>query len=72
MPSAISVRHRLWRDGCPCDIADSEIDAIIARGSDDGDGKYAAALILRKMLDAGISRWHPDPLAAFEAASKPR
>jgi hypothetical protein len=22
------------------------------------------------MLEAGISRWHPDPLAAFEAAEK--
>ena len=33
-------------------------------------GEAAAAKILRKMLKAGVSRWHPDPLAALEAAGK--
>jgi hypothetical protein len=33
-------------------------------------GEEAAARILRKMLKAGVSRWHPDPLAALEAAGK--
>ena len=33
-----------------------------------GEGDDAAAVLLRRMLKAGISRWHPDPMAALEAA----
>jgi hypothetical protein len=29
-------------------------------------GEAEAAALLRRMLQAGISRWHPDPLAALE------
>jgi len=30
------------------------------------DGRYDAGRLLRQMYDLGISRWHPDPLAAIE------
>jgi hypothetical protein len=33
-------------------------------------GYEQAIKILREMLDLGISRWHPDPLAAIEEAKK--
>ena len=35
-------------------------------------GRRAAAELLRKMLSLRISRWHPDPLAAIEAAEAAR
>jgi hypothetical protein len=31
-------------------------------------GEETAARVLHRMLDAGISQWHPDPLAALAAA----
>jgi hypothetical protein len=31
-------------------------------------GRRAAAELLQRMLALGIGRWHPDPLAAIEAA----
>jgi hypothetical protein len=33
-------------------------------------GWRAAALLLQRMLDAGVSRWHPDPLAAIAEAER--
>ena len=34
----------------------------------DHDGHEPADILLRKMLDAGVSRYHPDPLWALKAA----
>ena len=34
----------------------------------DRDGHEPADVLLRKMLDAGVSRYHPDPLRALGAA----
>ena len=34
------------------------------------DGRHEAARLLREMFDLGISRWHPDPLAAIAAAKQ--
>ena len=34
------------------------------------NGNHEAAHLLRQMLDLGISRWHPDPLAAIKAAKR--
>ena len=48
----------------PCDITDIE-------GSleDNGLGGYrAAALLLQRMQRCGVSKWHPDHIAACEAA----
>jgi hypothetical protein len=37
---------------------------------DDPDGDHEAARLLKQMLDLGISRYHPDPVAAIEDAQK--
>jgi hypothetical protein len=36
------------------------------RDPDHPDRSREAARLLRRMYDLGISRWHPDPLAAIE------
>lgn len=36
------------------------------------DGRHAAAKLLRQMRELGIAEWHPDPLAAIEAAKRER
>jgi hypothetical protein len=36
------------------------------------DGRVEAAMLLRDMLAHGVSRWHPDPLAALKAAKRKR
>ena len=52
--------------------------ALLGRGRRPGQrsrsisGHRAAAELLRRMLALGISRWHPDPLAAIEAAEAGR
>lgn len=35
------------------------------------DGHANAAVLLRKLLDAGLSRWEPDPVAALAAIEAP-
>jgi hypothetical protein len=51
----------------PCWISPVEIDDLIAGNDPD---KRAAATLLRRMLSAGISQFHPDPLAALREAEK--
>ena len=46
----------------PCNIA-SALDE-----SDPQRSYRAAALLLQRMLAAGVSRWHPNPLAALAEA----
>jgi hypothetical protein len=48
----------------PCWV---EVDDPPPQGTDYG-GHREAQRLLREMLDLGISQWHPDPLAAIEAA----
>ena len=53
----------------PCEVEPGWIDAIL----DDGDtihnaAFYGAAVLLRRMLEAGVSRWHPDPIGALREA----
>jgi len=36
------------------------------------DGRYEAAALLKRMLAAGVSRYHPDPMAAIEEAERER
>jgi hypothetical protein len=62
-----ALRLSPWQPA-PCQV---EIDY------DDGNGgpimgRRAAAELLRKMLSLGISRWHPDPLTAIDAAEAER
>jgi hypothetical protein len=53
----------------PCLIDPDDIDRLIAAG-DDVHGKSVAAKLLRRMLDLGVSQFHPDPMGAIEAATK--
>src|SRR5262245_12242055 len=48
----------------PCWIDDVVGD--INAGNDGIGGQYAAAKLLRRMLDLGISRFEPDPLARLK------
>jgi hypothetical protein len=66
-----SLHLKPWQP-TPSWIAVSEIDAIISKGDDGTGGKYAAAKLLKRMLAANISQWHPAPEQALrEAARKP-
>jgi len=61
----------------PCEIDEADIEAIVKAGPKpavDGSGidisNYPSALMLKRMLAYGVSRYHPNPLAAIEAATK--
>jgi hypothetical protein len=54
-----NLRLKLWQTP-PCFVADENEPRV---------GEEEAAKLLHRMLKAGISRWHPDPLAALEAAA---
>ena len=43
-----------------------DIDAAL-NAPDDAKRIRSAALLLRRMQQCGVSRWHPDPVAACEA-----
>jgi hypothetical protein len=58
-----NLRLRPWQPP-PC-----QADPHAINGADDGVmGRRAASLLLARMLKLGVSRWHPDPLAAIEQA----
>jgi hypothetical protein len=61
-----SLRLKPWQP-VPCWIHD--IETTLAAGDDGIMGRYAAALLLKKMLALGISRFHPYPIAAIERAA---
>jgi hypothetical protein len=52
----------------PCWVDDME--ATLAAGDDGIMGKYAAAKLLQRMLDANISIYEPDPIAALEQTKR--
>jgi hypothetical protein len=54
-----ALRLKPWQIP-PCLVADENEPRV---------GEEAAAKLLHKMLRAGVSRWHPDPLAALEATA---
>jgi len=60
-----TLRLKPWQSP-PCWVDDME--AILAAGDDGIRGQYAAAKLLMKMLDAGLSEWEPDPVAALAKA----
>jgi hypothetical protein len=43
-----------------------DMEATLAAGDDGVDGKYAAAKLLQRMLDANLSIYEPDPITALE------
>ena len=51
----------------PCNIGNI---AAALNVTDEQRGYRAAALLLQRMLDAGVSRWHPDPLRAIAEAEQ--
>ena len=63
------VRPRLWQP-IPSDIDD--IEGTLAKGDDGLGGGYRAALLLKRMLAAGLSRYEPDPVRALAAKRRQR
>jgi hypothetical protein len=59
-----SLNLKPWQCWPPCAV---EPDSVDARGLEHR-GISASAALLRRMLAAGVSRFHPDPLAAIETA----
>jgi hypothetical protein len=53
----------------PCHLL-GDVDVVLARGDDGTRGDYNAAVLLKRMQRYGISRWHPDPVAALREAEK--
>ncbi|HVI68043.1 MAG TPA: hypothetical protein VM910_36500 [Bradyrhizobium sp.] len=66
-----ALRLRPWQSP-PCWINTRDITSIIARGDDSIAGDYAAAKLLQKMLQASLSRFEPDPVAALKRTNPPR
>ena len=65
--------------GCQCDALHlkpwqsppvwiTDLVADLNAGDDGVLGRYQGARLLRRMLDAGISRYEPDPLGALKQA----
>jgi len=52
----------------PCHIYPDDEEYMAIRGPRHVTAE--AVTLLKRMLDAGISRYHPDPLAALEAAKR--
>ena len=46
------------------------MEATLAAGDDGILGKYAAATLLKRMLDAGLSIYEPDPIDALERTKR--
>lgn len=63
-----ALRLRPWQCWPPCAVEPNEVDL---RGCEHR-GIGSSAALLRRMLAAGVSRWHPDPVAAIEAAETER
>jgi hypothetical protein len=52
----------------PCWVDDPDQD--LSTPQHPTEGRHEAALLTKKMLALGISRYHPDPVGAIEAAKK--
>jgi hypothetical protein len=75
------AKERSWQDAAEFAAFDRQIDNMglrpwetppccVADENEPRVGEEVAAKILRCMLKAGVSRWHPNPLAALEASEK--
>ena len=62
-----ALRLRPWQTP-PCWVHDIEGELAAGDDGDDVHGRKRAARLLRRMRDLGISRWHPDPVAAIAEA----
>jgi hypothetical protein len=54
----------------PCMIDITAVGKILAAGDNDIHGRFVAAKLVQRLLDLGLSRFHPDPLAAIDAAKR--
>src|SRR5262245_47356001 len=64
-----ALKLRPWQPP-PCWIWNVEAD--LTAGDDGIGGRYAAALLTRRLLQASLSRYEPDPLGALERAEANR
>jgi hypothetical protein len=67
----LSLRSKPWLK-LPCNLDDAEVERILAAGDNGNDfhGKYAAAVLARRMQRHNISKWHPDPKRALTEAER--
>jgi hypothetical protein len=63
-----SLHLRPWQ---PPPVWIDDLVAIINAGDDGVGGNYAAARLLQRLLNAGLSRFEPDPIAALERMKRP-
>jgi len=63
-----SLRLPPWQPA-PCNVGNIE---VALADTDEVSGYRAAALLCQRMQRCGVSRWHPDPVAACEAAEAKR
>lgn len=55
----------------PCDVNDpNNPDEVVGDVPKPHDGRHGAAALRRRMLQYGVSLWHPDPLMAIEVAKR--
>jgi hypothetical protein len=52
----------------PCDVTDIATALVATDDRSARTGLRAAALLRQRMERCGVSRWHPDPVAACQAA----
>ena len=64
----IALHLQPWECWPPCAVSVDEVDAP----GFEHRGVSQSAALLRRMLACGVSRWHPDPIAAIEAAKAER
>ena len=58
-----SLNLKPWQV-CPCDLHADDL------ARDHHRGGRAALVLLERMHRCGVSRWHPDPVAAIEQAER--
>jgi hypothetical protein len=54
----------------PALIDITAIGKILAAGDNDMHGRFVAAKLVQRLLELGVSKFHPDPMAAIEAAKR--
>ena len=62
-----NLQLKLWQ---PVPFYITDIAGTIAKGDDGISGDYRAALLLKRMLAAGLSRYEPDPVRALARAKE--
>src|SRR5215831_11608952 len=64
-----ALRLKLWQPP-PCWIAPAGVEGILGKGDDGALGHFAAALLLKCLLTAGLSQFEPDPESALAQAKR--